>query len=150
MEVDQNDPYHLRNEEGLTRTSASPRPRQYYHDPLLLQQGSLPDQPAVVCAAPAWRPRAFSPASYAEATVSMVDSWPLKDLTPTQAVRDHPTDGRARTSLLSIILPALLIPPPLLQHSFRALTRQSSDVCLTSFPFVFIEEHFPKTRLVAR
>ena len=49
--------------------------------------------------------------------------------------------------LLSFRLPALLVPPLLLQDSFRALTRRSSDVCLTSFPFIFIEERFSKTKV---
>ena len=57
----------------------------------------------------------------AEATVSAVDSWPLNGLTPTQAVSDDPTDERR---LLSFRFPALLVPPLLLQDSFRALDRR--------------------------
>jgi len=50
--------------------------------------------------------------------------------------------------LLSFRFPAVLVPSLLPRDSFRALTRRSSDVCLTSFPFVFIEERCSKTKVV--
>ena len=90
-------PYHPRNEESFTRASASPRPRQYYQNPSLFQQGSLLNQrPAVV--PPVAASRASAPqikSSCAEATPSAVDSWPLNGLTTAQAASDDPTDDRS-------------------------------------------------------
>jgi hypothetical protein len=50
--------------------------------------------------------------------------------------------------LPSFRFPAVPVPSLLLQDSFRGLTRRSLDVCLTSFPFVLIEERCSKTRVV--
>src|SRR5258706_10707430 len=48
--------------------------------------------------------------------------------------------------LPSLRFPALLVPPHFV-HKTRSAPSPVSDVCLTSFPFVFIEDRFSKRRM---